>query len=426
MDVPDHTAADDACATAVETGSNLFERTILSVLALLAAGCHCIVLMLVAPRIFARRVVEDSSQLPPPYSFLLASLMLGGISIQTAVAFFGQPVDHAILERLATAVSSITLEDLFVLTVPCIILVAMAGAGVARWTLPQTPFQRNAVVRAMCYAGGLQFTLIGAACMAGLLIKFARSSSSVMAESQFDQAVFLGLGYLIIAAALPVFHVIRLSGTTFWARHLLTALPLSLLACTTVLVGMSITNSISFDLKSAVEEVRMAHQRTMLDDFSIGIRSLSSRMIRDQQGRPQIDMTVAMVNVSDQAVIVPRPFELQHAMEPQLAPILVADGPATDPENAGWIIEPGQTKLARWQLEVPPWLADPDRRSVGLPVCLACFPLNGVDDLLNTHPVGDPMIVLGSLSWPMTDAIGDQDRPRAERIAEMLNDAAVR
>lgn len=426
MDVLDHTSTDETRLPAVETGSNLFERTIVGVLALLASGCHCIALMLVAPKFFARSIIADSPRLPPPYSFLLASLMLGGISVRTAVAFFGQTVDHSILQRLATAVSSITLEDIFVLTVPCIILVAMAGAGVARWTLPDTPFQRNAVVRAMCYAGGLQFTLIAATCLAGLLIKFARSSSSVMAERHFDQAVLLGLGYLIIAAALPVYQVIRLSGTTFWARWFVTAMPLSLLACTSVLLGMAITNSVSFDLKSAIDEVRIAHQKEMLTDVTIALRTLSSRMTRSEHGAPQIDMTVAMVNISDRPIIVPRPFELEHAVEPELAPIRVAAAASADPEHAGWIIQPGATKLARWQLDVPPWLADPDRQQAGLPVCLDCFPLNGVDDLFQTHPVGDPLLVLGSLSWPMMDARRTQDHARIRRIAEMLHESAVR
>ena len=416
---------DDNAATA-SSRSHLFERTIVGVLTLLAAGVRTFFRMLVSPSRFARGVVDNSPDLAPPYSFLITSLLLAGISIRMAVAFFERTVDYSLLSRLAHTVGSITLEDVFVLTVPCVFLVAMAGAGVARWTRPGIPFQDNSVVRSVCYAAGFQFLCIAATCLIVLVSKVILSTSSALPPRMFDEAVFVGVALLLFLSAMSVFRVIRMDGTTVWAHRRIAAASLSGLVAVTILLGVAITNSISFDLESTIQEVRQRHQRENLDDVRIAVRTLASRIVQDELGQPAIEMNIAMVNVSDEAVVVPRPFELQHAWQSGLQPIHVLSCSTDLAEDPGWVIEPGKTCLVHWMLDVPQWCRETKYQHTALPILFDCFPLHGTDDVFRTHPIGEAAIVSCELSWPMFEARRDGNQQAVDRIAEMMDGTVFR
>ena len=103
----------------------------------------------------------------------------------------------------------------------------------------------------------------------------------------------------------------------------------------------------------------------MLGDVRVAIRTLDSQMVQDELGQTAIEMTVALVNVSDQTLLIPRPFALEHAFEPGARAaggsgridepgrgvgLGNRTGPDTtrplDVENAGMVRRPGTTTVA--------------------------------------------------------------------------------
>lgn len=418
MDDHSHSGDTAPMESDAHASSSLFERTVLGVLMLLANSARTVSEMMVSPKRFAHSVIERSPRIAPPYSFLILSLLVAGIGIRMAVLFYGRTVDHTLLSSLATTVRSITLEDIFVLTVPCIILVAMAGAGIARWTLPGVPFPQSSVVRAVCYVAGFQFMSIGAACACGLAVKILLGRSSVLPENLFDRAIGLGMLVLLLVSSLPVFHVIRQAGKTRLIRSRTVVGALSGLAAATTLLGVSLANSISFDLESTIAAVRSRQQRENLQDIKVAVRTLSSRSIAAEPEGAAIEITAALVNVSDETVIVPRPFELQHALDPLLSPIKVIRQSPDSDDDAGWIIPPGATRLVRLVLQHSKWSAVAEWRQQTIPICFDCFPLQGNDNIFEVNPIGPAHIVLGELQWParrVSPADGAQD---SDSIAE--------
>ncbi|MEZ6041796.1 MAG: hypothetical protein R3C20_14920 [Planctomycetaceae bacterium] len=374
------------------------------------------------PRSFVTMSPLHRSEFAPPYSFLILSLLLAGIGIRLGVAFFQQPVDHTVLSRLASTVKSVSLEDVFVLTVPSIILVAMAGAGVARWTAPKVKLPHNPVVRCVCLCAGLQFIVVGFCCLGALIIKALSGTSMVLPGNLFDQITATGLLLLILTSTRPLYHTIRKAGSTRLAGNPFAVMLLSFLATTSVLVGVAIVNAISFDLGQTIAEARQRHQHQILSDVYVAARTLSSRMTRVASGAPAIEMNLALVNVSEEPVLLPRPFELEHAVDPRRTPFQLLTT-AVSEQEAGLVLQPGETRIVNWTLSIPEWCSDPKVHQTPLPVTFHCFPYVGTDDMLNIHPIGESRLVYAELQWPMSEAWRMLDREKIQRTGRMISES---
>ncbi|MCA9047833.1 MAG: hypothetical protein KDA89_03850 [Planctomycetaceae bacterium] len=403
--------------------NGFLERSIVSVLELLARCARTVRWMLFGPRGFARGVCRDDGMFAPPHSFLLVGLLLGGIGVRLGVAFFEQRVDHTVLSRLAETVRSVSLEDIFVLTVPAIILVALTGVGVARWTTPETDLKRNPVVRTVCFSAGLQFAIIGTTCVLGIVLKALIGRSALLPGNLFDQTVLTALLLLVMLSTPPLYHTIRRAGTTRLSASRPGTAVLSVTVSAFVLLSVAVTNAVSFDLSTTIAEVRLRHQHRILSNVYVAARTLSSRMIHRDSGQVAMEMNVALVNVSEIPVLVPQPFELENAHAPNLAPLQVLAGPSQEDSEGGWMLQPGETRVIRWTLSVPDWCSDPETQQSTLPVTFACFPFHGTEDLLNTHPIGTEQLVYAQLTWPMSDAWKDLDRNRIHQIARMISES---
>jgi|GEM_PF-3424422 len=406
--------------------SGFFERTTVGVLALLARSVRTMGLMVFRPTQFSLRLTGKSPDLAAPYSFLVLSLLFAGIGVRLGVSFIDQPVDVSVLLRASDTIGPITLEDVFVLTVPGIVLVALAGAGISRWLVPGVAFQKSAVVKAVCYSAGLQFSIIGFTCLSVLISKVSSGKSSALPGNLFDQIILGAVIVLLFISTVPVYFVVRNAGTTWWARNRLTAATLSGIATATVLVGVAIMTSISFDLNSAIAEARYRNQLKNNADIEVAIRALDSRMVKDRSGRLGIQMNVGLVNVTEHAVIVPRPFRLENAHDSRAEPFRILSCSSDASNSAGWVIEAGETQLVQWTLSVPSWCADDRYQQYGLPVSFNCFPFYGVEALSNhEHPIGNERLVYGELNWPMSDAWRDFDRDKVRRLTQMISQSKV-
>lgn len=406
--------------------SGFFERTIVGVLTLLARSVRTMGLMVFRPTQFSLRLTGKSPDLAAPYSFLVLSLLFAGIGVRLGVSFIDQPVDVSVLLRASDTIGPITLEDVFVLTVPGIVLVALSGAGISRCLLPGVPFQKSAVVKAVCYSAGLQFAIIGFTCLTVLVSKVFSGKSSALPGNLFDQIVLGAVVVLLFVSTLPVYFVVRNAGISWWAGTRLTAAALSGMATTTVLVGVSIMNSISFDLNSTIAKARYRNKLKDRAGIEVAIRALDSRMVKDRSGRLAIQMNVSLANVTEHAVIVPRPFRLENAHDPEVEPLQILACSSDASNSAGWVIEAGETQLVQWTLSVPSWCADARYQQFGLPISFNCFPFYGVEALSeNEHPVGNKRLVYGELNWPMSDAWRDLDRDKVDKLTQMISRSIV-
>ena len=406
----------------IEERHNVLERTIVSVLVLLSQSVRTVRWMVFAPKSFAARSLQLHCEFAPPYSFLIMSLLVAGIGVRLGVGFFQQTVDHSVLLRLAEAVRSVSFEDVFVLTVPSIILVTMAGVGVARWTAPGIHLPQNQVVRSVCFCAGLQFVAIGVCCLSTVIFKALSGKSMVLPGNLFDRVVAISLLALIVISTRPLYHTIRTAGTTRLAGNPPVAFLLSFIATTSVLLGVGIVNAISFDLGQTITEARQRHQHQILSDVYLAARTLTSRMTRLPSGAPAIEMNVALVNVSEDPVLVPTPFELENARDPRRTPIQLVTGSTADQE-AGVILQPGETRIVKWILSVPEWCAEADVQQATLPVTFYCFPYAGTNDMLNVHPIGESRLVYAELQWPMSEAWRMLDREKIQRIGQMISES---
>jgi hypothetical protein len=296
-------------------------------------------------------------------------------------------------------------------------LVKMTAAGLARWTRPELRFEQNPIVVCVSYAAGFQCLAIAGLCAANLTAKIITRQASVLPARHEETAVLVGGSAILLLSATVVYAAIRAAGTTLIARSRIACGVLSLLTVSTTLVGLLIVNSVSFDVKSTIAEVQRYQQRANLGDVRVAMRTINSRLVDVAGGRPVVEVTVAMMNVSDEEVAVPRPRELRSGIEPGRPAIEVLDDTVDRTGQAGWVLAPGETQLTTWTLRLPDWCRDGSERSSGLPVILSCTPLNRDVNLAETHPIGSPQVILTTLRLPALEAGGSADGGDVQRVA---------
>jgi hypothetical protein len=353
----------------------------------------------------------------PPFSFLIVSLLAVGIAIRLALLYFNRPVDESLLSRLGETLGSLAIKDVFLLTVPCVVLVKMTGAGVARWTRPQKRFEQNPIVAWITYAAGFQCLAIAGLCAGNLSAKILSHKETVLPAQYEDEAVVIAGSLILLLSATLVYAAIRATGSTAITRSRMASGVLSLLTVCTTLIGVLIVNSISFNVESTIGEVLRYQQQANLGENRVAIRTIDSRILEEVMGEPVVEVTVAMMNVSDETVAVPRPRELECYGQPTWPAIEVLHDSLDWTGQAGWILAPGETQLTTWTLRLPDWCEDASQRWNGVSVLLSCTPLNRDVDLAETHPIGDPQLILTTLRLPPFGGSSSVEGSREERVA---------
>ncbi len=377
-----------------------FERSVVALLRLLTDSMWTMWGITTRPRSLARELVEERARVAPPFSFLIISLFTVGIAVRLAVLYIDREVDASLLRRLGETLLTLSAQDVLLLTVPCVLLVKMVGASVAGWTRPHVRFEQNPVVASLCYAAGFQCLAIAGVCALVLVAKILTGNASIMPGRYEDRAGLAVVVVIVANSLIFVYAVIRISGTTLLTRSRLATGLLSLITVATTMIGVLLVNSVSFDLESTISEARRQHAQLNLGDVQVALRTLSTRVQPSQGGERIVEVTVAMMNVSEHPVAVPRPRELHHPWEPTWPVIDVLSDSLDWSGQAGWIIAPGETQLTTWTLRLPDWCDEAAQRWGGLPVTLSCSPLDRDVNLAEVHPVGDPLPIIATLKMP--------------------------
>jgi len=388
------------------------ERSVVGLLRLLTDSLWTGWAVFTRPHRLAVDWMNGTARPAPPFSFLIVSLLSVGIAIRLALLYFDRPVDESLLSRLGDTLGTLAIEDILLLTVPCVMLVKMTAAGLARWTRPKTRFEQNPIVACVSYAAGFQCLAIAALCAGSLTAKIITRQASVLPAKYENIAPVVGVSVILLLSATVVYTAIRTAGTTPIARSRIASAVLSLLTVCTTLIGLLIVNSISFDVESTIAELRRYRQKANLGDVRVAVRTIDSRIVDAADGNPVVEVTVAMMNVSEETVAVPRPRELLSSHEPNKPGIEVLNDSLDRSGQAGWIIAPGETRLTSWTLRLPEWCREGHRRSNGVSVVLSCTPLNRDVNLAETHPIGRPQTILTTLRLPTRRAgFARQDAP---------------
>lgn len=394
-----------------------FERSVVGLLRLLTDSLWTAWAVFTRPHQLPMQLINGTARPAPPFSFLIVSLLCVGIAVRLALLYFDRPVDESLLGRLGETLGTLAIKDVLLLTVPCVMLVKMAAAGLARWTRPRIRFEQNPIVVCVAYAAGFQCLAIAGLCGAALAAKIITRQASVLPSRHEGTAVLVVGSAILLMSATVVYASIRAAGTTLIARSRIASGALSLLTVCTTLTGLLIVNSISFDVKSTIAEVRRYRQQENLGDVRVAMRTIDSRLVEATGRKPVVEVTVAMMNVSDETVAVPRPRELLSSLEPAQPAIEVLSDSLDLTGQAGWILAPGETKLTTWTLALPEWCRDATERWDGVSVTLSCTPLNRDVDLAETHPIGSPQLILTTLRLPTLDAARPSPQATRPRVA---------
>ena len=414
-----HSAAGEGDKPADDSASSevWLERSVVGLLRLLTDSLWTGWAIFTRPHRLPIAWMNGSVRPAPPFSFLIVSLLAVGFAIRLALLYYGRPVDQSLLSRLGETLGSLAIKDIFLLTVPCVVLVKMTGAGVARWTRPQKRFEQNPIVAWVTYAAGFQCLAIAGLCAGSLSFKILSHKETVLPSQYEDEAVVLAGSMILLLSATLVYAAIRGAGTTAIARSRLATWFLSVVTVCTTLIGVLIVNSISFNVESTIGEVLRDQQRANLGDHRVVIRTLDSRILEEVMGQPVVEVTVAMMNISDETVAVPRPRVLESADESTSPAIEVLHDSLDWTGQAGWILAPGETKLTTWTLRLPEWCAEATQQWNGVSVVLCCSPLNRDVDLAETNPIGDPQLILTTLRLPPLGGSPSTGERPEERIA---------
>lgn len=357
------------------------ERSAASLLALLGTSVSIFVRLILRPWT-APRVAADGNTAAPPLSFLIVCVLIAGLQSRVFLFYFGRTVDSGALSLLMEAGTSWGVQEILLLTVPVIAIVVMTGITAARWTLRTETYFGNPVLRAVCYAAGIQ--LIGLSiCLASVMVVRAvpvldRELAPVLLR---DSVGFVMIGVLVFVPAFQIERVIAAWGQKFVARSLLARSALSFVTAATLLCGVVATGMVSFDYHSFLMRGLVERAKAdRLESADCGILAgvLSSTVTPTLDGRRRVDQVVVLNNVSESRWVVPRPRSLElTARSRSLAGAevrLAVESCSVDwTGEYGWVLEPGETRVLEWTVLIPEDL----ERSVSLVTAqFACEELN--------------------------------------------------
>ena len=343
------------------------ERSVAGLLRLLGGSCGVFFDLLTRPW-WSPRIAREDSGRTPPLSFLIVCLLFAGLSVRVFVLYFTRRVDRGAADALVNAVSAWGPKDVLLLTVPIIVLIVLSGVGAARWTFrdghrkhPPGGAMSNPVVRVVCYAAGFQIAAVGVTAASLLLLSFAYGAEVAGPVLDANDALPWVLLTLVAWSAMQVERGVAAHGNKWLAKTLFSRSAVAVAASLTTLLAFLTTGYFTFDLRTASEEAyRAAMLRTIAEESDVAIAAevVAERSEFGPSGGLRVTQTVLLTNYTPHQWAVPRPGVLQPARScdgrPCLPrPVRVEWCSVDAGGEAGWILQPRQSRLLRWTLSVP-------------------------------------------------------------------------
>lgn len=338
-----------------DKGNSWVELSISNILSLSDTLFETFVVLAIAPW-KAREVAQKKTS--RPLTFLLVSLLVCGLMIQTVVLYSGRSVDPHVFQVFTGAISTWGAQQLFLVTIPPL-LITCGLAGVLARAFRRADFaaeDSSAITAGFCHAVGLQLFLVSLS--GGFLLMLKVLSDNQGNDHRFlNDTSLLALGTLIAVSG--VIQVERLlagsatsSGFLKLAGRWTSSFVVSFVGVGAVLAVLSQTFEIErFRTQAAMLGMEEWSGKARILAEIVATRELESGNTTGDS--ILLEQDFVLTNVSDLPHAVPRPTVLSQFQSKSNLSIIVEKCSIDGSADAGWVIPPGETRLASWTLRVP-------------------------------------------------------------------------
>jgi hypothetical protein len=302
-----------------------------------------------------------------PVTYLIAALVGCGLAIETALLYRGRAIDENLFAAIGQAISSWGLQEIFLLTIPPIIVVWASAAFTSRLAAVTSDPPANdsqaidgRMLHGLCHVVGTQLILVTIA--AGLFIAAKICLPDPADDHRWTNDATIAPVLIAIALVgwMQLNHLLNAWGTAGWSRRWYWRVPFSLVVSVVCLAGVLRIAAETFDFHRS----KMAGQRLSIEAWSGKARVLADVLdshviaVPTMLGRPPgttVELTIALTNVTNLPHAVPRPHQLRLADKSRTETIRV-DARSTSASDPGWVLQAGETKIVSWLVKIPPEL----------------------------------------------------------------------
>lgn len=329
---------------AVET---MFDRPVAQLARFVGA---CVVLFFRAlwrPWRIGREAADGALPTPPPFAWLAATLFTAGVTFRLWFAIEAAPVHEvSFIADLRMAVGELSLPRVLMITLPCVLMVALCAALFSRILGSAPRLDEDTLVTAACYALGWQFTTVALffGCLIMMLMSRLESPGSLNDELNQGLPVVVLLAFTWGALILAPVMRRRLRGSGYWAW------PVGLIGSGCFTAPLFITTlwvlGQSVDLHAAIQMAEARQERQWLGGLRVNL--IDAR--ENQDG--SVEMTVAYTSLSDHLLVVPR----ARVFEPETRGrhFKVLESSIDWLPDRALLVEPSETRIAEYTLESVP------------------------------------------------------------------------
>lgn len=330
-----------------------FERTVSGAIKFCGQSVYMFRFLLSPPSSLQKRIQARDTRLAPPLSFLTVGVFVAGMvqrlsyAIDPAESYSGE----AFTAEFHNAYSQISLWEVSLRTFPGVILVVSIGVLVARCAKSQERFDRDPIVATACYAAGLHSLIFGLLYFTIMWVNafYSDEVGAVVGQSLKERLLTGAFALTGLYGALAIAMSIRSSTKRNWIASPFAHFPIGIATTILLLAITYITVEVSFDIDSANSRGHARFEQEHKNGFRISIVQSHSEPGPNNQ-LSQLNATLALTNVSNQKILVPRHRSLVTADKKTSLRMV---GNSIDMcEDKALVIEPNQTRVVQWQVDM--------------------------------------------------------------------------
>lgn len=334
-----------------------------------------------------------------PRGFLVGSLLVSGLMIQTVLLYRARSLDGNVLSLCSRAIESWGLRELFLLTIPPLVVVWLAAQLTGWLANMDRRGRKSTLFDGFCHSVGVQLLIVALAATTFIGLKAMQPDSTEDHRWTRDIVLVPVLIAIVLSGTLQLQVLLATWGQARWAQRWWLRLPFAILLSAGCILGVLRIAADTFDFKNS----KQIGDRLSMEEWSgkarILVDILESRpLIAGTSGIAaegmHVDQRVALTNVTDlpHAIACPAELRLLGKHAPGIVPVSCRSSDGGP--QAGWVLQPGETRIVAWTLTVPSEVLSSE-------MSLAAFSCVEID-LQRWHreierPIGPPMDCFVSL-----------------------------